>query len=684
MRTRNVAIGEELFKTLTVFCTVNAVYAATEDFYATFSKRTSQVDCSLTTELYDNAFRLFFVDYVENVFQSQRFKVQFIGDVEVSGNSFRIVVDDDGFVAHFTESPYGVYGAVVKFYALTDTDRTGTKYNNFLFISYSNFVFFFVGGIVVRGCSFEFCSAGIYDFVCRQDVIFFTHCADFESIFAYQFTNYRVSEAHFLSFQEQCRSKFFVFKSFFHFNDIGKFVEEPFIHFGNVIDVVNGHTTTDSFNDNKEAFIVNAFNAVFDFVIAKRFKFRHFKVNQTDFQGTDCFEQGSFKAAFNCHNFAGSFHLGTQSAVSGYEFIERPAREFEYDIVNGRFEASFGSFGYSIFDFVQGVTNSNFTGYFRNGITGCFRCQSGAATYARVNFDYIVAFRMGIQCQLYVTATTYAQFTNDIDRCLTEHTQFSFGKGLSRSNYNGVTGMYANGVNVFHGAYGNAVVSSVTNYFEFDFFPTSNAAFNQALTDGAVAQAFLYDINQFIFIVSNTATSTTQGVSGANNQGIANLTTKFASSHDGFNDDTFRNRLVNFFHCFFEQLTVFATFNSGDLSAKKFYIIFSENAFFFQSQCQVQTNLTAQSSEQGVRTFTFNNIFYEFNIYRFNIYAVCNVYVSHNGCRVGVYQYNFKAFFFQSAASLSTSVVKFCSLTDDDRTGADNENFFYICKFRHD
>ena len=460
-------------------------------------------------------------------------------------------------------------------------------------------------------------------------------------------------------------------------------MEEPFIHFGNVIDVVNGYATTHSFYDNKETFIVNEFNAFFDFVIAKSFQFRHFKVNQTDFQGTDCFEQGSFKATFNSHNFAGSFHLSTQSTVSSYEFIERPAREFEYDIVNGRFEASFGGFGYSIFDFVQGVTNSNFAGYFSDGITSCFRCQSGAAAYARVNFDNIVVFGVRIQCQLYVTTTTNTQFTNDVDGCFTEQSQFSFVKSLSRSNYNGVTGVNANGVNVFHGAYGNAVVSSVADYFEFDFFPASDATFNQALTDGAVAQAFLYNVNQFVFVVSNTATSAAQGVSGANDQRIADLTTEFASSHDGFNDGTFRNRLVDFFHCFFEQFTVFATFNSGDLSAKKSYIVISENAFFFQCHCQVQTNLTTQGCKQGVRTFTFDDVFEEFNIYRFNIYAVCNVNVGHDGCRIGVYQYNFKAFFFQSTASLSTSIVKFCCLTDDDRTGTDNKNFFYICKFRH-
>ena len=267
-RTRNVAIGKELFKTFTVFCTVNAVYAAAKDFYTAFSQGASQVNCSLTTELYNNAFRLFLFDYVEHIFQGQRFKVQLIGNVEVSGNSFRVVVDDDGFVAHFAQRPYGVYGAVVKFYALTNADRTGAKHYNFLSIAYGNFVFVFVGGIVVRSCSFKLCSAGIYNFICGQDVVFLTHCTNFKSILANKLTNYRVSKAHLFSLQQQCRCKLFVFEGCFHINNVGNFMEEPFIHFGNVINVINGYTTADSFCDNKEAFVVNTFNAFFNFVVA--------------------------------------------------------------------------------------------------------------------------------------------------------------------------------------------------------------------------------------------------------------------------------------------------------------------------------------------------------------------------------------------------------------------------------
>ena len=125
--------------------------------------------------------------------------------------------------------------------------------------------------------------------------------------------------------------------------------------------------------------------------------------------------------------------------------------------------------------------------------------------------------------------------------------------------------MHAYGVQVFHGADGDAVVNSVADNLKFDFLPASDGAFNQALADGAVAQALLHNINQLILIFGNTAASAAQGVSGAYNQRIANLTTEGACSHDGFYDGGFRDGLMDFFHRLLEHFAVFATFNGGDL-----------------------------------------------------------------------------------------------------------------------
>ena len=53
-----------------------------------------------------------------------------------------------------------------------------------------------------------------------------------------------------------------------------------------------------------------------------------------------------------------------------------------------------------------------------------------------------------------------------------------------------------------------------------------------------------------------------------------------------------------------------------------------------------------------------------------------DILVCHDGCRVGVHQYNLNSFFLQSTAGLCSCIVKLCGLADDDRAGTDDQHFF--------
>ena len=559
--------------------------------------------------MYDYAFRLFFVNYIENILYSQRLKVQFIGNIEVSGDGFRVVVDDNGFIAHFTQRPYTVYGAIVKFYALTNADRTGAQnYNLFLITNY-NLILSCIAGIVIRSCSFKFSSTSINHFVGRQNAISLAQVTNFHFSLAHNASNYAVCKTSLFCLTQQTRSKLMSSKSTLHLDDIANLVQEPLVNLGNAVNLFNSNTTTHSLSNYKDTLVINTMDALFNLFVAQSLQLGHFQMSQTNFQGTDSFQQRCFKAAFNSHNLTGSLHLGSQATVCSYKFIEGPTGEFQNDVVNGRLKASLGSFGYSVFNFVQIVANCNLGGYFCNRIASCFGSQSRATAYTGVNFDHIVVFRIGIQSQLYITATYYAQLTNDVDGSLTEQLNLFIIQGLSRSNNDGVTGMYAYRVHVFHRANGDAVISSVANNLEFDFLPASNAAFNQTLTDGAVAKALLYNIAQSFFILSNAAASTAQSISRTNNQRIADFATEINCSLDSLNNDAFRNRLVDFFHSLLKQLTVFATFNSGDLGAQKTYVVFFQNALLIQLHSHVQTHLSAQGCQQRIRTFTFDDSF---------------------------------------------------------------------------
>ena len=79
------------------------------------------------------------------------------------------------------------------------------------------------------------------------------------------------------------------------------------------------------------------------------------------------------------------------------KFIKRPAREFQYYIINRRLEAGSCLFRYSILNLVQIITDSYFTGNLCDRVTGSFRSQSRRTADTRIYFDYIIKSRIWIK-----------------------------------------------------------------------------------------------------------------------------------------------------------------------------------------------------------------------------------------------------------------------------------------------
>ena len=95
---------------------------------------TSQLDSGLTAELNNNTVRLFGLNNSFNVLFCEGVEVETVTRVEVSRNSFGVIVADNSLVTEFLESPYAVNRAVVELNTLTYTDRTRTE-NDDLFLA---------------------------------------------------------------------------------------------------------------------------------------------------------------------------------------------------------------------------------------------------------------------------------------------------------------------------------------------------------------------------------------------------------------------------------------------------------------------------------------------------------------------------------------------------------------------
>ncbi|EJX05284.1 hypothetical protein EVA_06609 [gut metagenome] len=124
---RNIQFMQHTLKSLAVFSAFNSITTGTNDLDAMVAQRLCKIDGCLTTQRSDDTFWFFQIDDVQNIFHSQRLKVELVRACIVSGDSFRVVINDDCFIACLTDGHDSMNSGVVKFNALTDTDRSGTQ-----------------------------------------------------------------------------------------------------------------------------------------------------------------------------------------------------------------------------------------------------------------------------------------------------------------------------------------------------------------------------------------------------------------------------------------------------------------------------------------------------------------------------------------------------------------------------
>ena len=677
-RLRDTQFTHDVFEGVSVFCFFDGFYICTDDFYAAFHQRFCQVDRCLTTQGSDDAQRLFQFNNVHNVFYCQRFEVQFVTCCVVCGNCFGVVVDDDGFVAEFFDCCYSMYCGVVEFYTLTDTDRTGTQYDDFFLVAQSGVVYFFICGVEVGDIT---AAAGCFDhFVNREQIHFFSQIEYCNFIPAPQFCDEFIGDAHFLSNSQD----FFVAnvfgQCFFVINDLLEGFQEVHCDFCCFEDFVQRYAVSDQLSDCIDSVVRACCDVCQHFFVSHIIEFSHVQVANADFQRAYGFQQTFFQCTADTHNFTSCFHLCGQCVCSCCEFIEGETRHFCYDVVQSGFVVCCC---FADLDFIQAHTYSDFRCYSCDRETGCFGSQCGGTGYTRVNFDQVVLRRVGVQCELNVAAAFDLQFFDDLQSGFFQHVEVVIIQCQDRSNYDGVTCVNANGVDVFHTTDCDRVVCTVTHYFEFDFFITFYALFNQYLMYGRQFQRIFHDFDQFSFVVCKAAACTAQCECRTQYYGVTDFVSRFDTFFNGVCDHGRDNGFADGFTHFFEQFTVFCSFDTFDGCTQQFYLTFFQNAFFRQLHSQVQTCLTADTGQDRVGSFVTQNFSDVFQCQGFHVHFVCDCCVCHDCSRVGVNQYYFIAFFFQGKASLCTCIVKFSSLADYDRAGADDQDFFQVGSLWH-
>ena len=613
LRLRNAQTGQQFVEQFAVFRRVDVTQIRAEDAVTRFAHGLCQLDGRLAAELADHADRLLDFQHVHHVFRRERLEIQAIGGIEVGGNGFRVVVDDDGIKARALERPDAVHRAIVKLDALADADRAGTQHDDGLAAAVLRFGRRAVGAVKIRADGLELAAAGIDHAEGRLHVQAGAKHADIRRLAADKARNGAVRHAHFFGGHHRIR----VQRSdaaqradfLLHADDVLHLFEEPDIDLRNLVDMLHRHAAAKRFRHDEGALGVDAVQPGFQLVVGQRFQRRGHETVLAHLQRAHSLEQRVFEIRADGHDFARRFHLRADVLIGIDEFIKRPAREFEHHVIQRRLGAGVGLPGYAVDDFIERVPKRDAGRDFGNRIARRLGSQRRGTRHARVDLNDVILHAVRAERILHVAAALDAQRADDVQRRAAQHLMFGIAERLARRDDNRIARMYADGVKVLHVADGDAVACAVADDLVFDFLPARNAALDQVFMHAGGAQAVRTDFAKLLLVLRNAAARAAKRVGRTHDNRVAVFVGEIHRALHIVDDDRVDARFADGEHHVFEILAVFGAADGVDLRAQKLHVVFLQNALFVQLHGQIQARLAAQRSQQAVRALARDDLF---------------------------------------------------------------------------
>ena len=399
-------------------------------------------------------------------------------------------------------------------------------------------------------------------------------------------------------------------------------------------------------------------------------------------QGTDGLLEGFFIVLADAHDFADGTHLGSQMVLDALELLKGPAGELHDHIVAVRHILVQGAV-LAAGKVCQGKACSELCGNQRDGEAGCLGGKGGRTGGTRVDLDDDDTVALGIMGKLYVGAADDADVLYNLVGLLLKALLHLLGDGQHRCGTEGITGMHAHGVDVLDEADGNHVAGAVADNLQLQLFPSEDGLFYENLMHKACLKASCADGLQLILIINKAAAGTTHGIGGSQNDGISQLVgngERFFHRVGNLAAGHFNTKLI---HGLLELDAIFAAFDGVNLNTDYLDIVLVQHTGLIEFCAEIQSGLSAQVRQQGVGTLFADDLLKTVHIEGLNVGNIRHLRICHDGGRVGIYQNDLISETAKRFARLRAGIVKFTGLSDDDRTGADDQYLANICSLWH-
>ena len=285
--------------------------------------------------------------------------------------------------------------------------------------------------------------------------------------------------------------------------------------------------------------------------------------------------------------------------------------------------------------------------------------------------------------ELHVGAADDLNALDDLVRSLLKPLLTFFGNGEHGRGAEGIAGMHAEGIDVFNEADGDHVVVRITHHLKLQLLPAEDGFLHQDLPHQTGLKPSGADGFQLFFIIDQAAARAAHGIGGTKHHRVPQTVRDPKRLLHAVGDLASCHFNAEGVHGLLEFDPVLTPLDGVHLDADHLYIVFIQNARLAQLRAQIQAGLAAQIGQQGVRALLGDDLLQPLYVQRLNVGNIGGFRIRHDGGRVGIDQHDLISQLPQGLAGLGPGIVKFAGLADDDRAGADDQNFVDVGSLWH-
>ncbi len=460
-------------------------------------------------------------------------------------------------------------------------------------------------------------------------------------------------------------------------------LDEPLLHAGRLVDLVHRRTLAECLIHLEMSLARRRRKLLQQLLLRELMEILHIAEAVTSgLKAADCLLEGLLVGLTDAHYLAYSAHLRAEFVLNTLELLKCPAGELDHDIVAAR-NILVERAAFAAGDVLQGKARCEHSGHQSDREARSLRSECRGTRGSRVDLDDDDTVGNRIVRELNVRTADDLHTVNDLVCLLLQTLLYLRGDRQHRSRAERVTGVYAHRVDVLDEAHGDHIALAVADNLELQLLPTENGLLDENLAYETCLKASRADRAELFLVIYQAAAGAAHRVRGAKHHGVSELVGDRKRLVHTVGDLASCHLDAELVHCILKFDTVLTALDRVDLHADNLHAVLIQHTRLVELCAEVQTGLTAEVRQQRVRTLLRDDALQSLHVERLDVCHVRRLRVGHDRSRVGVNQHDLIAELAKRLTRLRSRVVELARLTDDDRTGSDDQYFVDVCSLRH-